>query len=84
MRLIDSDKLCEDLLDRWNTADARKEELVRQVMADIVTPIIACQPTIEQQKKTGRWLMSDDFYETAVCSHCGFDTADAYTFITSN
>jgi len=29
MRLIDADKLCEDLLSRWNIADTRKEELIR-------------------------------------------------------
>lgn len=49
MRLIDADKLCEDLLDRWSIADKRKEELIRRVMADIVTPIIASQPTIEPE-----------------------------------
>ena len=50
MRLIDADRLCEDLLNRWNIADTRKEELIRQVMADIVTPIVVSQPTIEPQK----------------------------------
>ena len=50
MRLIDADKLCEDLLERWGVADTRKEELIRQVMADIVTPIIASQPTIENKQ----------------------------------
>lgn len=46
MRLIDADKLCEDLLNRWSIADTRKEELIRQIMADIVTPIVVGQPTI--------------------------------------
>ena len=46
MRLIDADKLCEDLLNRWSIADTRKEELIRQIMADIVTPIVVSQPTI--------------------------------------
>lgn len=48
MRLIDADKLCEDLLNRWSMADSRKEELIRQVMADIVTPIVVSQPTVNQ------------------------------------
>lgn len=47
MKLIDADRLCEDLLNRWNIADTKKEELIRQVMADIVTPIVVSQPTIE-------------------------------------
>ena len=48
MRLIDADRLCEDLLNRWSMADSRKEELIRQVMADIVTPIVVSQPTVNQ------------------------------------
>lgn len=48
MRLIDADRLCEDLLNRWSIADTRKEELIRQVMADIVTPIVVSQPTVNQ------------------------------------
>ena len=48
MRLIDADRLCEDLLNRWNIADARKEELIRQVMADVVTPIVVSQPTVNK------------------------------------
>ena len=55
MRLIDADKLCEDLLERWSIADTRKEELIRQVMADIVTPIIAGQPTIND-KHHAKWI----------------------------
>lgn len=55
MRLIDGDALCNDLLNRWHIADIRKEELIRAVMADIVTPIVACQPTIEE-RKNGKWI----------------------------
>lgn len=49
-RLIDADALCEDLIKRWNLADKRKEEVIRAVMADIVTPIVVLQPTIEQSQ----------------------------------
>lgn len=45
-RLGDLDALCEDLLERWSVAETKKEELIKAVMADVVTPIIACQPTI--------------------------------------
>ena len=73
MRLIDADALCEDLLKRWNIADTRKEELIRAVMADIVTPIIACQPTIEPQQKTGHWISERREWEyTLRCSECGY------------
>lgn len=45
-QLKDADALCEDLLERWSVAEIRKEELIKAVMADVVTPIIACQPTV--------------------------------------
>jgi len=49
-RLGDLDALCEDLLERWSVAETRKEELIKAVMADVVTPIIACQPTIVESE----------------------------------
>lgn len=49
-RLVDADALCEDLLERWSVAETRKEELIKAVMADVVTPIIACQPTIVESE----------------------------------
>jgi len=57
MRLINADKLCEDLLNRWNIADTKKEELIRQVMADVVTPIVISQPTVEPQLK---WILCSE------------------------
>ena len=50
-RLVDVDALCEDLLGRWSVAETRKEELIKAVMADVVTPIIACQPTIVESEE---------------------------------
>ena len=50
-RLVDADALCEDLLGRWSVAETRKEELIKAVMADVVTPIIACQPTIVESEE---------------------------------
>jgi hypothetical protein len=49
-RLVDADALCEDLLGRWSVAETRKEDLIKAVMADVVTPIIACQPTIVESE----------------------------------
>ena len=49
-RLVDADVLCEDLLGRWSVAETRKEDLIKAVMADVVTPIIACQPTIVESE----------------------------------
>jgi hypothetical protein len=62
MRLIDADKLCEDLLNRWSIADTRKEELIRQIMADIVTPIVVSQPTINWIPCSERLPEDRDWY----------------------
>lgn len=42
--------------------------------------VIERQPTIEE-RKTGKWICSDDMYETAVCSSCGWDTTDPWGHI---
>jgi len=49
MRLIDADKLCEDLLKRWEIADKQKEKIIQAVMSDVVTPIVVCQPTVTSE-----------------------------------
>ena len=56
-RLIDCDKLCTDLLERWNIADKNREDQIRWLMADVVTPIVACQPTVDAVPVVhGRWI----------------------------
>lgn len=45
-RLCDVDALCEALIKRWNTADKNAERIISEVMADVVTPIVASAPTI--------------------------------------
>ena len=47
MRLIDADELCNGLLDRWKTADENNEELIKHLMADVVTPIVVSTPTVD-------------------------------------
>jgi endogenous inhibitor of DNA gyrase (YacG/DUF329 family) len=75
-RAIDIDKLCTDLMERWGIADKQKEELVRQVMADIVVPIVVSQPTVEPERKKGKWVPAKDGYEDHVeCTGC-FKTYD--------
>lgn len=46
-RLIDADKLASDLLERWHTADKEAESLISAAMANVVTPILASQPTVD-------------------------------------
>ena len=47
-RLIDIDRLCNDFMIHCkNIADKKKEDLIRAVMADVVTPIVVSQPTVD-------------------------------------
>ena len=61
MRLIDVDRLCNDLAKRWSIADKKKEDLIRAVMADVVTPIVVSQPTV-------------DAVEVARCRDCKYNS----------
>jgi len=33
------------------------------------------------KRKNGKWICSDDLYETAVCSCCGWDTTEPWQHI---
>lgn len=69
MRPIDADKLCVDLMERWDIADKQKEKLIIQVMADIVTPIVVSQPPVELERKKGKWIWQT--FSRYMCSECG-------------
>ena len=47
MRLIDADALASDLMERWNTADEQADKQIIAVLANVVTPILVGQPTID-------------------------------------
>lgn len=78
-RVIDVDKLCTDLMERWDIADKQKEELVKQVMADIVTPIVVSQPTVGLERKKGKWIRITQgaIPEIYICPFCNRTLKDA-------
>ena len=45
-RLIDAEVLCERLLTAWHTADAEGRRVIGEVMANVVTPIVASIPAV--------------------------------------
>ena len=70
MRLIDADAL----LNRM-----RKDPLFDLVERYGVSGVINAEPTVDAVPvRHGKWLCSDDMYETAVCSVCNFDTGEPY------
>ena len=81
-RLIDIDRLCNDLAKRWSIADKKKEDLIRAVMADVVTPIVVSQPTVDAVPvRHGHWT-DDTGIEGAwnYCSVCGEQAIDLYDY----
>lgn len=77
MRLIDADALCEDLMRRWSVAETRKDELIKAVMADIVTPIVVSQPTIEPERH-GRWIPCSERLPEIIKGHYVSDVCIVY------
>ena len=68
MRLIDADRLCNDLMERWSIADKKKEDTIRAVMADVVTPIVVSQPTVGAVPVVhGKWEKHKGIF---ICSRC--------------
>lgn len=55
-------------IDKWYHLYGRKDNIV---LEEVPKP----------EPKTGRWNCSDDMYESAVCSICGWDTTEPWDHI---
>jgi len=69
----------DDLISRQAAIDVAKAHWYKP---DIVGAIEQL-PSAEPERKKGKWLCSDDLYETAVCSCCGWDTTEPWQHIKS-
>lgn len=47
MSYINKERLCEDLMSRWEIADKEKEKEIQSIMADVVVPIVVGQPSAD-------------------------------------
>lgn len=45
---------------------------------------MAIQALSEPERKTGQWNYSDDMFETAVCSCCGWDSGESVRYAREN
>lgn len=54
-------------------------EIPREINIDIAKAIINSEPYKPERKK-GRWLTSDDMYETGVCSVCKYDSQEPISY----
>lgn len=58
------------------------EKVETQVMTcDRHIKILKELSSAQPERKTGRWNCSDDMYESAVCSVCGWDTTEPWNHI---
>lgn len=69
--------------------EAKREMLFakRNVMADSRIDKaydMAIQALSEPERKTGQWNYSDDMFETAVCSCCGWDSGESVRYAREN
>ena len=45
---------------------------------DVLDALDDYTPTVQPEPKRGKWKCSDDMYETAICSCCGYDTNEPW------
>ena len=75
MRLIDADATIYAL----NVASRGDS---KDVIRNLVICFLLASPTVDAEPvRHGKWLCSDDIYETAVCSVCNFDTGEPYEYV---
>ena len=66
----------DDTISRKAALDAifgRSHEIIKMRIGNL--------PSAQPERKRGRWNCSDDMYESAVCSVCGWDTTEPWDHI---
>ena len=74
MRLIDADVFINRIVFHTDFETDVKELFEDEINAE---------PTIEPRKK-GKWLASDDMYETGICSCCRWDSQEPFDYAIAN
>ena len=86
MRLIDADVLINTLQELFEKRDKEArftgDRGVTVTWNDAIYHIKTA-PTIEE-RKTGKWLTSDDLYETGICSCCKQDSQEPVSYAVTN
>ena len=54
---------------------------MRLIDADAKEPYMLDGKYAIEVPKQGEWICSDDSYENAVCSNCGFDSGESYVVV---
>ena len=77
MRAIDADAFCDWLKEYGQEYIHGKKKISLMYIWKYVQDM----PTVQPERKKGRWNCSDDMYESAVCSVCGWDTTEPWNHI---
>ena len=75
MRLIDADALIKEL----NNSHFPGAPYVDAGIS-IAIGKVCDAPTIEPERKTGKWGCGDDMFEYAICSSCKWDSGEAWEY----
>lgn len=70
-RLIDADKLKKDVLDLPNCYNGFSDTYDKACIIDVIDE----QPTIESERKTGKWkrrIVDSGYNADWICSECGY------------
>ena len=77
-----------DLIDRKGAIDALEELKTqyfdRKVIIGKTQDVINNLPSAQPERKTGKWICSDDLFETAICSCCKWDSGDLFRYVVNS
>ena len=71
----------DSLISRQAAIDAMNSHFgfnIEEEYGSAVQEVINGLPSAQPERKKGEWLCSDDLYETAVYSCCGWDTTEPW------
>ena len=51
---------------------------------DILALKLETLPSVTPEQKKGKWITSDDLYETGICSYCGYDSQEPVSYVITN
>lgn len=72
---------CDNTPDTFSKLSYAEKSRVDEL--DMAISTLVNLPSVQPQRGRGKWLCSDDLYETAVCSCCGWDTTEPWQHIKS-
>ena len=81
--MSDFEKKIHDMFDHiWDCEI--NHPIFRDTVGELMTAVIKCYELVTSEQKTGRWLTSDDMFETGICPYCGWDSGEPVRYAREN